>query len=238
MDWDFYLITKVGGIAVFIFGGAAMASKSLKISFGRAVLINALAILAGFCVSRSWYLLQHQFGGEPYWGGTFIEYWNEAGSVLYGWILGASVTVYWIVKRAKLDVIAYTDQVAPWALIGQFMNRLGCMEAGCCYGKGFSLAFLEAQRPELRVLYEQLGRQPVQLYEAMVDLSLFTVLLFLLNKKGRATWVYFVGYASARFFLEFLRGDNQPALWFMTVPQVTSVLILIVVFRLKNKILL
>jgi len=223
MEWDFYLTVKVGGIAVFIFASGIAAAKKLNLSRSKTFFINACAVLAGYLASTSWYIVQHIFGNEPFEYTGFFEAWSEAGAVLYGWVIGGTLALIVLTRAFKISTIRYLDAVLPWMLVAQFLNRTGCYDAGCCYGK----------------LAVNGWTHPVQLYEAFFDLGL---LWFIKSRKnprvGQNTFLYFTGYATARFFFEFLRGDNQPALWFMTVPQVTSILILIVVFRLKNKILL
>ena len=222
MDWDFYLTVKVGGIVVFIFAGGIAAARALKLTRSKAFFINTCAVLAGYFVSTSWYILQHLYGREPYDFINFLSAWNGAGAVLYGWIIGGVLTLVLLTHLFKLPTVRYLDAVLPWMLVAQFLNRLGCYDAGCCFGKPMGSG----------------ETIPVQLIEAVFDLCLFLFILLRKSRKGENTFLYFTGYAAARFFFEFLRGDNTPALWFMTVPQVTSVLILAIVFRLKNKILL
>jgi prolipoprotein diacylglyceryltransferase len=222
MTWDLYLILKTGGIAVFVFAGGISVAKALNISRERAYFINASAVIVGFIINRFWYIIQHIFGKEEYAFRSITQFgeawaaWDDAGSVLYGWILGGTFTMMILCRVFKLSPRAYLDKVLPWLLIAQVLNRLGCADAGCCYGK---------------------GSIPVQLLEAFFDLALFIFIRMRCKRPGSQTVAYFIGYPAARFFLEFMRGDNQPALWFMTVPQVTSVLILVVILANRKKIL-
>ncbi len=221
MIWDFYLTAKVGGVLVCIFFGGRAVSKALNISMTRGVLINSIAAFAAFLGSRLWYILQNNMGGIVH-RVPLSQIWDEAGSVLYGWILGATFALYFLCKEFKLPFVRYLDTAIPWMLIAQFLNRLGCYDAGCCHG--------------ISMGGDQLF--PVQLLEGFYDLALFWFIRAKAKRQGQATFFYFTGYPIARFFFEFLRGDNGPALWFMTVPQVASIVILIVVFRLKKKILI
>ena len=220
MIWDFYLTAKVGGVLVCIFFGGRAVSKAFGISATRGALINSLAAFAAFCGSRLWYILQNNAGAIAN-GQALTQSWNEAGSVLYGWILGATLALYFLCKEFKLPFVRYLDTVIPWMLIAQFLNRLGCYDAGCCYGVNMG--------------GERLF--PVQLVEGFYDLALFWYIRKKVRRPGETTFLYFTAYPVARFFFEFLRGDNGPALLFMTVPQVASIVILVVVYRLKNKIL-
>jgi phosphatidylglycerol---prolipoprotein diacylglyceryl transferase len=221
MSWDFYLTVKVGGIAVFIFAGGAAASKALALDRSKTYFINACAAITGYLVSTSWYIIQHLFGSEEYEFLNIFQAWDEAGSVLYGWVIGGTLALIALTKIFKIKTVRYLDAVLPWMLVAQFLNRLGCADAGCCFGKLLS--------PDVYF--------PVQLVEAFYDLALFFFIRSRPRKEGEMTFLYFTGYATARFFFEFLRGDNGPALLFMTVPQVTSLLILLVVISSKKKII-
>ena len=220
MNWDLYLTLKVGGIAVFIFAGGIAAARALNLTRSKTFFINACAVLAGYFLSTSWYIVQHIFGSEEYEFTNIFQVWDEAGAVLYGWVIGGTLALALLTRRFKLPTVRYLDAVLPWMLVAQFLNRLGCFDAGCCFGKPWG--------PD--------GTIPVQLIESIFDLCLFFFIRSRKPRQGQNTFLYFTGYATARFFFEFLRGDNQPAFWFMTVPQVTSVCILILVFSLKNKI--
>ena len=217
MDWDLYLTLKVGGIAVFVFAGGLAVSKTLPVSRARAWFLNSLAVFAGFAASRVWYIIQNAFSNDPDSYTTIWETWDNAGSVLYGWVLGGTFALVLLTRMFKVHTIKYLDCVLPWLLVAQFLNRLGCYDAGCCYGK---------------------PGWPVQLYEAFYDLALFWFIRTRPKRLGLPTFLYFTGYPAARFVFEFMRGDNQPALWFMTVPQVTSLLILAFLLTNRKKIVL
>jgi len=220
MNWDFYLASKVTGVLVFIFAGGRAASKSFGITYTRAVLINTLAVFIAFCSSRLWFIVQNEMGAVLK-GASLLDTWNDAGSVLYGWILGGAAGVYFLTREFKLPFVRYIDAVCPWMLITQFLNRLGCADAGCCFGK-----LMANGQP-----------YPIQLVEGIYDTVLFAFIMLKARRPGESMFLYFTGYATARFFFEFLRGDNQPAFLFMTVPQVTSVLVLFLAFRYKKSII-
>jgi prolipoprotein diacylglyceryltransferase len=212
---------KVGGICVFVFAGGYVASRALSLNRSKTYLINACAVFIGYLCSTTWYLIQNHFGGDLDPIFPLRETWGMAGAVLYGWTLGGTATIFLLTRRYKILTIRYLDIVLPWLLVAQAMNRLGCYDAGCCFGKMLpNGAFI-----------------PVQLIESVYDLALSAFIWRIAKRQGLPTFYYFVGYPAARFLFEFLRGDNGPALLFMTVPQVTSVLILAAVFSFKKRIL-
>ena len=226
MEWDLYLILKCAGIAVFVFAGGASVSKALGISRSKAYLINSAAVFAALAGSRIWYMIQHYFGSEPYQIESLWDAWNNAGSVLYGWVIGGTLALVFLARRLKLNTIRYLDIVLPWLLVAQFLNRMGCFDAGCCFGKACELPFplsVEGATAGMRVF-------PVQLYEALYDLILFWIIRTRRPQLGLPTFLYFVGYPAGRFFFEFLRGDNQPAALGLTVPQITSLILIVFAF--------
>ena len=226
MEWDLYLFLKCAGIAVFVFAGGASVSKAFGISRSKAYLIQAAAVFAAFAGSRLWFIIQHYFGSETYQIQGFRDAWDNAGSVLYGWVIGGTLALVFLTRRLKLDTIRYLDIVLPWLLVAQFLNRMGCFDAGCCYGKPNSFPFplsVEGAIAATRVY-------PVQLYEALYDLLLFWFVKTRPKQRGLPTFLYFTGYPAARFFFEFLRGDNQPAALGLTVPQLASVVLVAFAF--------
>ncbi len=228
MTWDSYLILKVAGIVVFVFAGGLSASGNLSLSRAKTYFINAVAVLVGFACSRLWYIVQHYFGSEPYKIKDFLTTWNDSGAVLYGWVIGGTLALLFLTRFFKIPTVRYLDCVLPWLLVAQFLNRMGCFDAGCCYGKPTQFFF------SVRSEIAQANVHPVQLYEAVYDLLLFWFIRTRPKRLGLPTFLYFIGYPSARFFLEFLRGDNQPAFLFLTVPQITSILLLALIWRLHS----
>lgn len=233
MTWDIYLILKVGGIAVFVFAGGIAASRGLGITREKAYLINAVSVVCGYFVNRLWYIIQHVYGSEPYEYRSLAnawDAWNDAGSVLYGWVLGGTLATVLLTRFFKLKPVRYLDLVLPWLLVAQCLNRLGCFDAGCCYGSFTNLP-IGVQNVTADGMVH-----PIQLYEAAFDLVLFWFIRTRPPRLGMPTFLYFTAYPTARFVFEFMRGDNLPALWFMTIPQVTSLVILITVFSLRKKV--
>ncbi len=227
MTWDLYLFLKCAGIAVFVFWGGQVVSRNLGIPCDKAFFINAAAVFAAFAGSRAWYVIQHIYGGDPYEITGLWDAWENAGSVLYGWVIGGTLMLVILTRALKLSTIRYLDTVLPILLVAQFLNRMGCFDAGCCYGSPSVYPF------PFSVAGDIAGERvwPVQLYEALFDLALFAFIMTRRDKRpGYRTFLYFTGYPIARFFFEFLRGDNGPAALGLTVPQLTSVLLVAFAF--------
>ena len=219
MTWDTYLILKTAGIAVFVFAGSYAASRK-GFSLAKSLVITASATMLGFLFSRFWFILQHALGREPYDPATLSEAWNDAGSVLYGWVTGGVLAIWFLCKVWRYKPVKFLDCVLPWLLLAQALNRFGCFAGECCWGRETTF-FIHVWNSLVRAEVH-----PVQLYEASFDIVLFILSFRLFHKPGDRTFFYFFSYPTGRFFFEFLRGDNQPALLFFTVPQVASIIIL------------
>jgi phosphatidylglycerol:prolipoprotein diacylglycerol transferase len=149
--------------------------------------------------------------GEIFSLSTFL-----AGGVFYGGFLAAFFFAVWYVRVQKLSFWKLTDVLAPAVALGQSVGRLGCFSAGCDYGKPTSVPWGVTFTSTLahEVTGVPLGQRlhPAQLYESITTLAIFVLLLWWFPRKRRDGDIFlgYVGlYAVARFFLEFLRGDED-----------------------------
>ena len=153
----------------------------------------------------------------------YTEHWRDifslntlqAGGVFEGGLLAAIVMSAWYIRRNHMPVLATCDVFAPGVALGHGIGRIGCFAAGCCYGKPTGLPWGVTFTNPLAAYYSQtpLGvpLHPTQLYEMLVEFANFTVLMWLLRHKkfdGQVIGAYLFLYGVARYFLEFLRGDE------------------------------
>ena len=59
----------------------------------------------------------------------------RSGGVFYGGLILAVVVGFWYVSRHRLPFWTTCDVFAPGIALGHVTGRLGCLAAGCCYGK-------------------------------------------------------------------------------------------------------
>src|SRR4030095_14249277 len=59
----------------------------------------------------------------------------RAGGVFYGGLLLSVAVAFWYVPRRRMAFWATCGVLAPPLARGDVPGRLGCMPAGCCYGK-------------------------------------------------------------------------------------------------------
>lgn len=107
------------------------------------------------------------------WSGGLVFY----GGVLFGFIISV---LYAINKKLKLWLLA--DILAPGIFLGVAIARIGCLSAGCCYGKPTNLPWgIKFTNPLSLVPESALGLKlhPTQIYESVFCFLLFIVLHFL-----------------------------------------------------------
>ena len=173
----------------------------------------------GVIGARLFYVIQHHedYSGN-WWGALSIR---EGGLVWYGGFIVAAIVGLSTAVWKRWPMLTWCDWLAPLLPLAHGIGRLGCFFNGCCYGR--------VTRSGLGVIFpgEDVPRFPSQLFEAL-GLFMISGFLFLLTGKkrreGELFIAYLMSYSVFRFFMEFLRGD-QNVLWRLTPPQWTSVLL-------------
>jgi phosphatidylglycerol:prolipoprotein diacylglycerol transferase len=106
------------------------------------------------------------------------------------------------------------DAFAPGIAIGHAIGRLGCLAAGCCWGKVCDMPWaIEFHNPQANTgvpLYQPL--HPTQLYEAFCEAAVFAFLYWRSTKPHRAGTIiggYLVISSVLRFGVEFFRYHEQ-----------------------------
>jgi phosphatidylglycerol:prolipoprotein diacylglycerol transferase len=140
----------------------------------------------------------------------------EAGGVFYGGFAAAVFFAAWYTRLYHLPVLKVFDIYAPAIALGQSVGRLGCFAAGCDYGKrtasSVHVIFTSPISHNLTGVPLGIPLHPTQIYESLATLSIFGILLWRYRRKeqdGQIFLLYLVLYAVARFFIEFLRGDED-----------------------------
>src|SRR5262245_15276851 len=160
----------------------------------------------------------------------------RVGGVVYGGLLAAIIAGVWYLRRAHLPALKTMDVFAPGIALGHTFGRLGCFAAGCCYGRPTEMPWgIAFTNPIAAATGVQLNvhLHPTQLYELVVELGNFIILMWLLPRKkfdGQVIGAYLFLYGFARYFIEFYRGDLERATvfgGFMTLTQLISIVLVI-----------
>lgn len=158
----------------------------------------------------------------------------RAGGVFYGGLLFAVAVAFWYLRRHRMPVWRTCDAFAPGIALGHAVGRLGCLLAGCCYGRPtnmpWSITFTNTFAASNVGTPLGVHLHPTQLYESFAEL---TILLILLGSEsrgrqfpGRTFWLYILLYGVSRFITEFYRGDPRGMVFdLLSTSQFISVLL-------------
>lgn len=141
----------------------------------------------------------------------------RSGGVFYGGLIGATVTCIYQLRKHNLAVWPAGDLFAPGIALGYMVGRLGCLMAGCCYGKPTQVAWaITFTDPAAAINVGtplNVPLHPTQLYESLAGLAIFLVLMVTERRgrqfAGRSFWLFVLLYAVSRFIIEFYRGDER-----------------------------
>jgi phosphatidylglycerol:prolipoprotein diacylglycerol transferase len=133
----------------------------------------------------------------------------------YGGFIGALIaSAIFFRRHPELPVWRTADLCGPAIALGQAIGRVGCFMAGDDYGgptgRPWAVTFTDPDAARIGGAPLGVPLHPVQLYESIVCLALFAVLVRLSRRKrfdGQVILAYTALYAVARFVLEFFRGD-------------------------------
>lgn len=187
-------------------------------------------IISGIIGARLLYVLTNpsEYLKHPL---KIIMIW-EGGLIFYGGILAAMVTSIFLLKRYCLPFWQTMDVLAPALALAQAIGRIGCFMAGCCYGRISSLPWSVAFNNPNTLAPMGVDLHPTQLYHMFANLTVFSILFYILRKKRRFTGqvfcLYLCLYPVGRFLVEFFRGDSHIyLLGILNLTQVISIIILL-----------
>jgi len=144
--------------------------------------------------------------------------WNTlvAGGAFYGGLIAALLFAAWYIRLHHLPFWKVVDVYAPAVSLGLGIGRIGCFAAGCCYGKpttsAWGVVFTNPYAHEISGVPLGIPLYPTQPIMSLASLSIFAILIWRYSKKSRDGEIfvlYLVLYAMTRYFIEFLRGDED-----------------------------
>lgn len=158
----------------------------------------------------------------------------RAGGVYYGGLVAAVGAGLWYLRRQAMPVWTTCDVFAPGIALGHVVGRLGCLMAGCCFGRPTSLPWAVTFHDAFAASYVgtplDVALHPTQLYEAGAEGLILAVLLLTERRgrpyPGRTFWLYLALYAVSRFAIEFFRGDERGMVLALSTSQLISLVIL------------
>lgn len=151
------------------------------------------------------------------------------GFVVYGGILGGILGGFLYCRLKKLNFLAYFDLVMPSVALAQGFGRLGCLLAGCCYGRvtdsWFHITFTQS-----KIAPNGVPLIPTQPISSAANFAHFALLLFVAKRvkgDGQVAGAYLIFYSIGRSLIELLRDDPRGTVGGLSTSQFISLFIFI-----------
>ncbi len=169
---------------------------------------------------------------------------QNGGLVFYGGFIGAVAAAFIFFKKKKMPFWKTTDILAPALAIGHFFGRIGCLFAGCCYGRPCDLPWAVVFKHTESVARIGVPLHPTQIYSALNNLAIFAFLWFFRTRKkfdGQLFCIYVFIYGITRSIMETFRGDFRGDTFFgilsvsQTIGIIMSVIAVYMIVFLGNK---
>jgi phosphatidylglycerol---prolipoprotein diacylglyceryl transferase len=245
LAWDesvYPELFKVGPFTVYTYGVLLAASYllGLRLAMSRAkkwgldpnrVLDLGIYIIIAALVGAKLLLLIVDF--DQFKDPAELLNLARLGGVFYGGLILAVAVAFWYIARHRMPFWTTCDVFAPGIALGHVTGRLGCLAAGCCYGKPTDLPWgIVFTNPlALANVGTPLGipLHPTQIYEAGASLLILVVLLVSEKRgprfAGRTFWSYMFLYAVMRYIIEMYRGDPRGTVGIFSTSQFISLVL-------------
>ncbi|MBN2224319.1 MAG: prolipoprotein diacylglyceryl transferase [Deltaproteobacteria bacterium] len=205
--YTYGLMISVGFLLSFVLFLTELKRRSLSVDTG--IDFAFWVLLSAIAGSRLVYVLLNfsYFGRYPL---KILMIW-EGGLVWYGAFLGALAATLIYFRIKKLDGWLWADIAIPYVALGQGIGRIGCLMAGCCYGRPTDLPWgITFSVSEIAPLGVAL--HPTQVYEMLFNFMIFAVLFSRRNRaafRGQQILSYVFLYGATRAIVEVFRGDPR-----------------------------
>lgn len=179
---------------------------------------------------------------------------DRSGLVWYGGFVAGAACVLWVVRRRRLPAWSLLDAATPALAVGYAVGRIGCFLVGDDYGRpsnlpwavAFPVGLPRTTAGDLRQAFHipisasipddtLLRVHPTQLYETLACLLIWACGVWLLRRRPRQPAAGMTGLAVLgllaveRFLVEILRAKDDRFFGDLTLAQVISLVILVVV---------
>lgn len=169
-----------------------------------------------------------------------FQFW-KGGLVFIGGVVAAVATAWMVVRIKGEPFWKWADVFAPAIAAGQFLGRIGCLMAGCCYGKPTTVPWAITFTHPNSLAPLHIPLHPTQLYHSLAGLITCGVLLLVrpkLSGYGQRFGLFLILFALFRFNIEFFRGDFRGTVGPLSLTQVAAGIICILglaLFRIKGR---
>ncbi len=152
-----------------------------------------------------------------------------SGFVVYGGLIGGIFTGWMYCRIKKLPFLKYFDLVMPSIALAQAFGRLGCLMAGCCYGRETAGAFHIVFPESCNYAPGGVPLVPTQLISSAANFLNFFALIFCAKKTksdGQVGGLYLIFYSIGRFIIECFRADPRGTVGPLSTSQFIAIFML------------
>jgi phosphatidylglycerol:prolipoprotein diacylglycerol transferase len=181
--------------------------------------LSVLIILASVAGARAAYVLVRwdYFRTDPL---AMFRIW-EGGLALYGGIVVGVVVGLVFFARKGIYIWKGADLMTPSLALGIAIGRIGCFLNGCCFGQPCDLPWAVSFGPQSAAghQYPGLYLHPTQIYESLIALGIFAILLLVERWKpfeGFLFWLFAALLAVSRFLIDPLRHYDTESILIRT----------------------
>ena len=218
------LMIAIGVVAALLVGDKRATKRGMD---GEIIYpMTVFAVVLGFLAARILFIFTEfkDFLANP------MAYITGNGFVVFGGIIGGILTVIGYCKIKKVSAIDYMDLMAPSVALAQGFGRIGCLLAGCCYGRettspiGIVFSHSQFAPNGVKLL-------PTQIIMSAGDFVIAALLLLYASKnrkKGQTSCVYVILYSVGRFFVEFLRNDYRGNIGILSTSQFIGLIMFVI----------
>ena len=169
---------------------------------------------------------------------------DQGGLIYYGGFIGATLAIFVFAKIRSEKLLPLSDFTITSVPLAHAFGRIGCFLNGCCHGKEYDDLFAVSYPSDsfawwLQTHMGKINRfeprslpvHPVQLYEAAFNVVLYLFLIWAYRRRrqdGGIIALYLLTYSFARFWFEFLRGDERMKWMGLSVAQLISAFLFLV----------
>lgn len=159
---------------------------------------------------------------------------RQGGLSVHGMIIVGIIVLFVLAKKYKMSFLKLCDVFLCASALSQSIGRWGNFFNSEAFGTPTNLPWKlfipVAQRPVEYMQFEYF--HPTFLYESLLDLLIFVILLFIFKKcskySGMIACIYLILYSVARIFVEFFRTDSVLSIAGFPVAQVMSACLILV----------
>jgi phosphatidylglycerol:prolipoprotein diacylglycerol transferase len=187
-------------------------------------------LIGGILGARLYFVLfsaPRHFLNNPW---EIFAVWS-GGIGIIGALLGGFVVAVWFCHRKGVSFLRFGDTLVPGIALGQTVGQLACLLNGDSYGRPTDLPWAITYTDPHALAPLNIPLHPVEIYEMAVYFLVFLLVWKIRNYHsidGFTFFTYLAGYGTARFVVDFFRGDPAMFAWGIQAAQLFGAAMILV----------